>query len=306
MNLSRTLFQKEERVTLDLTKTNTFKIFIAFIVFGSFAVGAILYIHGEIEKELEKRLSNIEELKYKELKCMGLQEIVCHLHDVEVLQNEKTIIKIKDVSFQDVKDGLSFDQDKNGTLPFKLNMNKISFTKDAEIEELMDKEFNSHVIGTIAIFDNEKFLNISEFEIEDKAFIFGTSFDIKVENEKNIFLKSASFSFANKEANGLENIISRIAKSNRQTVPEFETEFKENLLKLHTLGSFGKDSAIAIEKFVFDENTTKISYHAETKSSKYLNIMEFYLKYVMTASLAGAEAGDKILFDTFNISVETE
>ncbi|EJF06432.1 hypothetical protein ThvES_00014810 [Thiovulum sp. ES] len=266
-------------------RTNAFKIFLAVLIFGSFAVGGIYYKQSLIAKELKKELAKHENIKYEEVQCFGVQKAVCHIQKVQILEENKVVAKIENVSIEDLYDFAIFAKDKNGTLPFKLDFSEITFTENSGFDEVGNTKADVNIFGSFSIVGEEKFLNLNELKIEDSAIAVILGIDIKGKDEKDIHLKN--FKIAFQKNTDFKNLLSKIQKKEGVSQQEFENMLEKFVSELKPMGNLAEKSGLEIKKFLLNDEVSQINFSAETKDKKYLNLMKLYMQYFMTLSFDG-------------------
>jgi predicted metal-binding transcription factor (methanogenesis marker protein 9) len=283
-------------------RTNVFKIFLAVLIFGSFAVGGIYYKQSLIAKELKKELAKHENIKYEEVQCFGMQKAVCHIQKVQILEENKVIVKIEDVSIEDLHDFALFAKDKNGTLPFKLDFSEITFTENSGLDEVGNTKADVNIFGSFSIIGEEKFLNLDELKIEDSAIAIILGTEIKGRDEKDIHLKNIKIAF--QKNIDFKNRLAEIKKKEGISETEFENMLEEFVAELKSLGNLAEKSGVKIKKFLLNDEITRINFSAETKDKKYLNLMKFYMEYFMTLSFGGD--ANKLIEKNIILNVESK
>lgn len=280
------------------------RVLLSLAVIGSFATAGVLYKNSKIEDVVKEKIDSLDNIKYKNLYCIGVQSTTCFVSTLEYLEQNRTTMKIDRVVVENIEKLNGLERDINGTFPFSLSL------EDIELLNL-PKEFNEYDInrsekftvrgvGEFSRDGSNETLKIDELSLDSDMLALVIGLDVKRSNKLTFLAKQVGLSivkgdifhkaYLEDDSNlSEEDFLSTLSKELSQPL-QGEIEFLNSLSK-------------SIEKFIKDKNSSQIDLNISSKSGEYINLYELSTTYNLIYILGNYDLLNRYIDDTFKIEM---
>lgn len=293
------------------------KILITFSIFFTFGTAGVIYKNGSIEKFIQLKLDNINNVSYGNVKCVGVTSTTCEILDFKFSEKNSSIFS-KKATFEKVEYLENLNSDVNGTFPFIISFEEVEFSeisnlynnkklnnlyKNANFFKDSDKYINIEIVGEITRNGSNEDLKLNHLLISNNLADLNISVNMRVENKKLALLQKISIDIKDKQ------FIHRIYDSKYADKNISFPEFKKIMvlgLDSSKKSKIEKDLNIALETFILDDEKNILHLSVETLSKEYVDVYQLFITYNMLLMFQGLESLEKTLYKTLDIKIEAK